>query len=137
MKTQQITESNEQHFLQRRSTQRSAGPNCAKLCKKTQEHSEPPQKPATPPETTASPTDNETSQRTQTSPDKSRANSRKLHFTEKQSKRTVENAKSPNKSQMNREQRLHQHTTTQKTTKTTKNSRCGWEQVLHGLTVGA
>ena len=36
------------------------------------------------------------------------------------------------------EQNLNeQRTTTQKTTKTSKNSRCGWEQVLHGPTVGA
>ena len=66
------------------------------------------------------------------SPNKSRVRSRKLHLTEQKSKRTVENAKSPNESQTNSEQWLHQHTTTQKTTKTSKNSRCGWEQVLHG-----
>jgi len=103
----------------------------------TQEHLEPPKKPATPPETTASPTDNQTSKGTQTPPNKSRENSRKLHFTEQKSKRTVENGKTPNKSQANSKLRLHQHTTTQKITKTSKNSRCGWEQVLHDPTVGA
>ena len=97
MKTQQITESNEQRLLQRRSIQRSIGRNFAKLRKKPQEHSEPPQKPATPPETTPSSTKNQTSQRTQISPNKSRVSSRKLHLTEQEPKRTVESAKSPNK----------------------------------------
>jgi len=68
-----------------------------KLRKKPQEREKPPQKPATPPETTASLTESKTSQRTQISPNKSRASSRKLHLTEQKPKRTVENAKSPNK----------------------------------------
>ena len=85
--------------------------------RKLQEHREPSKKPATPPETTASPTDNQTSKRTQTPPNESRVNSRKPYFTEQKSKRTVENAKSQNKSQANSERWLHQHTTTQKTTK--------------------
>ena len=59
MKTWKITECNEQHFLQRRSIQRSIGQNFTKLRKKPQEHSEPSQKPATPPETTASPSKNQ------------------------------------------------------------------------------
>jgi len=108
-----------------------------KLRETPQEHRKPSNKPATPPETTASPTANQTSEGTQIPPNRSHVNSRKLHFTEQKSKRTVENAKTPNKSQANSKLWFHQHTTTQKIAKTSKNSRCGWEQVLHGPTVGA
>ena len=76
MKTWQITESNEQHLLQRRSIQRSIGQNFTKLRKKPQEHSEPPQKTVPPPETSTSSTNNQTTQRTQISPNESRVSSR-------------------------------------------------------------
>ena len=52
-------------------------------------------------------------------------------------KQTVQNTNSPNETQRNCKRQLHQHTTAQKTSKTSTNSRCGWEHVLHGPTVGA
>ena len=91
----------------------------------------------TPPQTTASSAKIQTSGETQISPIKTRVSSKKPHLTEQKPKRTVENAKLPNKNldeQRTMVAPAHNHT---ETAETSKNSRCGWEQVLHGPTVGA
>jgi len=64
---------------------------------KPREHNEPSQKLATPPKTNVSSTKIQTSNRTQISPIKNRASNEKPHLTEQKPKRTVENAKLPNK----------------------------------------
>jgi len=65
-----------------------------------QEHnlnSNPSQKLTTPPQTTVSSTKTQTTGETQISPIKTRVSSEKPHLTEQELKRTVENAKLPNK----------------------------------------
>jgi len=91
-----------------------------------------------------------TNGKTSNQPIENRANSKKLQETDRKLEQTVENFKVSIKTQTNggkldfTEQKLERTvengcTSTQphRNYRNFKNSRCGWEQVLHGTTVGA